>query len=87
MTRKLLDKVVKAKGIDLRMYDHVTATINESYTFVYVRFWTLEVVGGHRHELFNDRVKLSISAILKRGDELPEDYETSPYGEWIYNIK
>lgn len=87
MTRQLLEKVAKAKGIDLSMYDHVTAIINEAYTFVIIRFWTLEVVGGNRHELFNDRVKLSISAILKREEEWPEDYETSPYGEWIYNIK
>ncbi len=87
MTRQLLEKVIKAKKIDLTIYDHVTAFVNEAYTYVYIRFWTLEVIGGNRRELFNKRVKLSVSAILKRGEEWPEDYETKAGGEWIYNIK
>ena len=60
MTRQLLEKVAKAKGIDLSMYDHVTAIINEAYTFVIIRFWTLEVVGGNRHELFNETCRREV---------------------------
>ncbi len=87
MTRQLLNKIIKTKRIDLNAYDHVSAFVNEAYTFVYVSFWTLQVTAGNRRRCGEKRVKLSVSSILKRGEEWPEDYETQPGGEWLYNIK
>ena len=87
MTRQLLENIAKAKNIDLSNYDQVTATINQAYTFIFIRFWALQVCGGDRREVGSKTVKLSISSILKREEEFPEDYETNPYGEWIYEIR
>ena len=85
MTRELLNKVAKAHKVNLEHYDHVWASINEAYTFITICFSNLQVCGGQRH-FYNQRyVKLSIAAIMKRCEELPEDYETRSI-EWIHEI-
>lgn len=87
MTRALLNKIAKAKKINLDHYDHVAAFINEQYTFIYVSFWAHEVVGGRAFRCCEKKVKLSVSSILKREEEFPEDYVTGPYGKWLWEVK
>lgn len=90
MTRELLNKIAKAKNINLEHFDHVAAHINETYTFVLIDFFSAQILpGGHFRRCNVKSVKLSVSSILKRGEEFPEDYETERAwrGEWIFNIK
>ena len=75
MTREILQKVAKAKKIDLSLYDHVIGFINESYTKVLISFASLEVFGGCRQYCNQKDVVLSVAAIQKR--EEPEwEYTT-----------
>lgn len=90
MTRELLNKVAKAKKINLEHFDHVAAFVNEAYTFVYITFFQAEILPGGQFRRCNCKeVKLSVTAILKREEEMPEDYETAMHhrGEWLFNIR
>lgn len=90
MTLELLNKIAKAKKINLEHFDHVAASINEAYTWILVDFFNAEILPGGQFRRCNVKsVKLSVSSILKREEELPEDYETAMAwrGEWLFNIK
>lgn len=86
MTRELLNKVVKAKRIDLNLYDSVMAYVNDAYTKVYITFGCSEVLGGHKRMYCQNTVALSVSAILKRCEEWPEDYATKG-NRWLWEIR
>lgn len=75
MTREILNKIAKAKKINVEWYDSIIAYINESYTKVFVTFATKEVVGGSRFFLNERTVVFSTRAIQKRG-ELEWEYTT-----------
>lgn len=86
MTRELLNKVAKAHKIDLSYFDHISAKVNDKYTKVEIEFSNIEVLPNCRRFVNVTKVTLSVMAILKRCQELPEDYETN--GEkWIYEIR
>lgn len=87
MTKELLTKVARIKKIDLSLFDHVYAKVNDNNTFVEILFFNLQVSPmGDRQWCNVKSVKLSVSSILKREEELPSDYET--YGSmWIYEIR
>lgn len=90
MTRKLLEKVAKAKKINLSYYDHVAAKVNEAYTWIYIDFFSAEIYpGGEMKRCCVQSVKLRVMDILKRGEEYPEEYETKYAwrGEWISDLK
>lgn len=75
MTSEILNKIAKAKKVNLNWYDHIIAYINDNYTKVFVTFGNLEVVGGNRFFCNKKTVVLSVAAIQKR--EEPEwDYTT-----------
>ena len=75
MTSEILNKIAKAKKVNLNWYDHIIAYINDNYTKVFVTFGNLEVVGGSRFFCNKKTVVLSVAAIQKR--EEPEwDYTT-----------
>ena len=87
MTREILNELAKAKKINLEHYDKVKATINPQYTFIYVTFGLHECVGNVAKMTCCKTFKLSVASILKREQHFPEDYETNPFGEYIWNIK
>lgn len=68
MTQEILNKVCKAKKVNLEWYDHVIAYINENYTKVFITFANLEVVGGRRMFCNDKSIVLSVAAIQKRGE-------------------
>lgn len=75
MTREIITKIAKAKGINLDYYDHINAYINPNYTKVYITFGTLECCYGHRTFCCQRTVTMLISALQKR--EEPEwEYTT-----------
>lgn len=85
MTREILNKVAKAKKVNLDWYDHIIAYINENYTKVFITFANLEVCGGSRLFCNKKSITLSVSALQKR--EEPEwDYTTQGW-ERIENIR
>ena len=80
MTKEILNRIAKAKKVNLSYYDHVLAFINENYTKVIVSFGLLEVCGGHRYFCCQKDVVLSVAAIQKR--EEPEwEYTTQGWEE------
>lgn len=85
MTRELLNKVAKTYGINLEHYDHVLAWTNEAYTFLFINFSNLQICGGQRNFYNGKTIKMSIAAMLKRG-EYPDEYETKNY-QWINEIR
>lgn len=85
MTREILNKIAKAKKVNLGWYDHINAFINSNYTKVFVTFGTLEVVGGGRIFCGQKTVTFLVSSIQK--NEEPEwDYTTQGW-ERIEYIK
>lgn len=69
MTKEILSKIAKAKGIDLSLYDHVFGYINPNYTKVIVSFAILEVCGlAHRVFCCQRDVTLSVCALMKKGE-------------------
>lgn len=87
MTKELLNKVAKMKKVNLSLFDHVYAKVNDNYTFVEITFFNLQVSPmGYRTWCNCQNVKLSVSSILKRGEEFPDDYETN-HPMWIYEIR
>ena len=83
MTREILEKIAKAKKVNIGWYDHVFAFINENYTKVFVTFGSLEVVGGGRCFCNKKTITLSVAAIQKR--EEPEwDYTTQGWTRLEY---
>ena len=89
MTREILNELVKTHKLNLDHYDKVKAWINPQYTFIYVSFGMHESVGyGARAKMIEmTNFRLSVSRILKKEEHLPEDYETSIFGDFIWNIK
>lgn len=87
MTRELLEKVAKMKKVNLSHFDHVYARLNENYTFITITFFNLLVSPmGDRKWCNCKDVKLSVSSILKREEEFPDEYETDG-SMWIYEIR
>lgn len=86
MTRELLNKIVKAKKINIDWYDSIFCFINEYYTKVFVTFGLSEVCGGRKTYHNKVTVCLSVSAIIKRGEEIPEDYETNGW-QYLFEIR
>ena len=88
MTREILNEIVKAKKLNLHNYDKVLAWINPQYTYIYVSFGLHECIPGCRAKMVEiTKFKLSIASILKKEKHFPEDYETSIFGDFIWNIK
>lgn len=86
MTKELLNKVATMKKINLSLYDHVFSKLNDNYTFVVITFFNLQVSPmGVRTSCNCHTVKISVSSILKREEEYPDDYETDG-SKWIYEI-
>lgn len=75
MTTEILNKIAKAKKINLDWYDHINAFINPNYTKVFVTFGTLEVCFGSRTFCNKKTIVLSLSAIQKR-EENEWEYTT-----------
>ena len=75
MTREILNKIAKAKKIDLAMYDHVIGYINESYTKVRITFANLEVVGGSRL-FYNQKQVVFLVSSLQKNEEFEWEYTT-----------
>jgi len=87
MTASALYKVAKDNRIDLSQYDEVRAFPNEKYTFMNVTFAVRENLGGSAYRCRQKHVKVSISAIQKRG-EFEDDYQTRDWWwQWISDIK
>ena len=87
MTREILNEIVKAKKINLDYCDKVRALINSNYTYIYVTFGMHESVGGCAKLVSVYDFKLSIANIQKKEQHTPEEYETSPHGDFIWSIK
>ena len=87
MTREILDELVRTKKLNLDHYDKVKAWINPQYTFIYVSFGMHECVGGRAKMVEYTKFRLSIASIMKKEQHLPEDYETSIFGDFIWSIK
>lgn len=87
MTREILNELVKERKLNLDHYDKVKAWINPNYTFIYVSFGMHECVGGRAKMVEFTKFRLSIASILKKEKHFPEDYETSIFGDFIWNIK
>ena len=86
MTKELLNKVATMKKINLSLFDHVYAKVNDNFTFVEITFFNLQVSPmGDRKWCNIKNVKLSVSSILKREEEFPDEYETDG-SQWIYEI-
>lgn len=80
MTRNIIEKIAKAKKINLDWYDHIIG-----YIKVFITFANLEVCGGSRFFCNKKSITLSVSALQKR--EEPEwDYTTQGW-ERIENIR
>lgn len=85
MNKETLKKIVKTHKINLEHFDSVFAFINEAFTKVYITFATTEVVGGEKRHHNRTDIRLSVSAILKRCEDL-NDYTTQGW-TWLYQIK
>jgi len=85
MTRGLLNRIAKIKGINPKDFMKVDAFINDTYTKIFVIFYDVQGVSLQRIRCNEKVVTLSIFAIQKRAEELPEDYECS--GVWISDLK
>lgn len=86
MTKELLNKIATMKKINLSLFDHVYAKVNDNFTFVEITFFNLQVSPmGDRKWCNLKNVKLSVSSILKREEEFPDEYETDG-SKWIYEI-
>lgn len=83
MTREILNKIAKAKKIDLAMYDHVIGYINENYTKVYVTFANLEVVGGSRY-FYNKKSVVFLVSSLQKNEEFEWEYTTQGWDRIEY---
>ena len=84
MTRNIIEKIAKAKKINLDWYDHIIGCINENYTKVFITFATLEVLPGCRMYCNKKTITLSLCAIQKR-EENEWEYTTQGW-ERIENI-
>lgn len=82
MIPEILKKVAKSHKIDLDHFDEVDSYINDAYTFIYVTFAERENLGGEARRCNRQTFKLSVSAILKRGELWPEEYTTNGW-QWI----
>lgn len=87
MTREILNELAKERKLNLENYDKVKAWINPGYTFIYVSFGAHECVGGHARMIEYTKFRLSIASILKKQKHWPEEYETSIFGDFIWDIK
>jgi len=87
MTREILNEIVKAKKINLDHFDKVKAWINPQYTYIYVSFGIHECVSHNATMVEMKSFRLSIANILKQEKHFPEEYETSTFGDFIWNIK
>ena len=85
MTNEKLQKIAKRHKIDLSQYDEVLSFINENYTFVLITFAVRENLGGNAYHHDRLKLKLSVSAIMKRV-EFEDDYCTNGW-EWIFDIR
>lgn len=85
MTREILNKIAKAKKINIELFDHVLGYINEAYTKVYVIFASMEVCGGRREFYNRTVVTFNVSALMKK-EEHEWEYATQDW-EWISDIK
>lgn len=86
MTRELLNKVAKAKKINLKTYDSVNAYVNDNFTKVFITFGCTEVLAGSKRMYQKNTIVLSVNAILKREEEWPEDYATNG-NTWLWEIR
>lgn len=87
MTRELLNKVAEQKNINLSLFDHIYSKINDNFTFVEITFFNLMVSPmGDRTWCNCTKVRLSVSSILKREEEFPDEYETDG-ARWIFEIR
>lgn len=75
MTREILNKIAKAKKINLDMYDHILGFINENYTKVFITFGNLEVVGGGR-KFYNLKNVCFLVSSLQKNEEPEWEYTT-----------
>lgn len=90
MTRQLLNEIIKSKKLEniIDACDKVCAWINDNYTFITVQVGAHECVpGGVAKMIVMKTVRLSVASILKKGEHWPDEYETSPFGEYIWNLK
>lgn len=85
MTYEILQKIAKQHKINLRHFTEVCAWINEKYTYVFVSFAERENCGGQAYHFGRFDIKLSVSAIQKRG-EFEDEYTTNGW-TWISDIK
>ena len=83
MTSEILNKIAKAKKVNLGWYDHIDAFINENYTKVFITFANLEVCGGSRFFCNKKTITLSVAAIQKR-EEAEWDYTTQGWTRLEY---
>ena len=87
MTKELLNKVATMKKINLSLFDHVYAKVNDNFTFVEITFFNLQISPvGERTWCNRKNVKLSVASILKREEEFPDEYETDG-SKWIFEIR
>lgn len=83
LTKSLLEKVCKAKKVNIEWYDSVIAWINDNYTKVYIELANKEVVGGQRYFLNRKTITLSVCAIMKRYqiiDNEPQEWQYTTEG-------
>ena len=85
MTRQLLEKIAKAYKVNLEHFTHVLAWTDENYTYLFVKFSEIQICGDERHFHNGKTIKMSIAAMLKRG-EFPDDYVTKNH-QWISEIR
>jgi len=85
MNKAILEKIAKAKKINLKHFDEVFGWVNEKYTYIIISFACRENVGGNAYHLCRKDIKLSVAAINKR-EEFVEDYTTNGW-KWIWEIK
>ena len=79
MTRSALNKIAKDNKVDLSMYDSVSGTINDNYTYITIMFGVASVCGGYKDVKNIKRIVKSVSAIMKAGEFIPEDFETKGF--------
>lgn len=84
MTREILNKLAKAKKINLDCYDSIIGFINPNYTKVFITLALAEVVGGRKFYTWQRDITLSVNALIKRG-ELEFEYTTQGW-EYISEI-
>lgn len=85
MNKAILEKIAKAKKINLKHYNEVFGWVNEKYTYVTITFAVRENVGGNAYHLCRKDVRLSVAAIQKRFED-ETDYTTNGW-KWIWEIK